>query len=90
MFRENNSATRKKLFSDPLIKYLWSDIFIEESPETVVTHLRRLHSHDVLGEAKYDRLMRDMMELELTMNFKLLPDIARHSENTKVFSDQEK
>ena len=45
---------------------------------------------DETGEAKYDRLMRDMMQIELEVNYKLIPDVARNSENTKVFSKEEK
>ena len=44
---------------------------------------------DETGEAKYDRLMRDMMQIELEVNYKLIPDVARNSENTKVFSKEE-
>ena len=90
VFRDNNSAVRAKFFSDPLIKHLWSKNFINKNPEIVVGHLRRLRSHSVLGEAKYERLMKDMMHLELTLNFKLLPDMARSSENTMTFTTEEK
>ena len=42
------------------------------------------------GEAKYERLMKDLMQIELAQNIKLLPDIARDSQNTAVFSKEEK
>ena len=61
VFRENNNNVRTKFFSDPLIKHLWSQIFITTNPEITVAHLRRLRSQEKDGEAKYDRLMRDMM-----------------------------
>ena len=65
VFRENNNKVRTRFFSDLLIKYLWSKIFIITNPEIVVSHLRRLRSQESCGEAKYDRLVRDLMHLEL-------------------------
>ena len=35
VFQENNSKLRTDLFSDPLVKFLWSKVWIVESPETV-------------------------------------------------------
>ena len=35
-------------------------------------------------------MMKDMMQLEVSKNCKMLPDIARYSENIKAFSHQEK
>ena len=52
VFRENNNEVRIKFFSEPLIKYLWSKIFIEDKPDIVVDHLRRLRGHKLIGEAK--------------------------------------
>ena len=89
VFRENNGSSRIKMFSDPLIANLWS-VFVEESPDIIVTHLRRIRSHEERGEVKFDRLMRDFMQLELTLNIRLLPDVARDSANTTVFSKEEK
>ena len=89
-FRENNSWVRFTFFSDPLIKHLWSKIFIEDNPEIVISHLRRLRSHENLGEAKQDRLVKDMLQLELELNFKILPDIAKNRKNLPAFSQKEK
>ena len=77
---------RFSFFSDPLIKYLWSKIFIEDNPEVVISHLRRLRSADHIGEAKQDRLLKDMMQLELELGFKMLPDIAKNRKNLPPFS----
>ena len=87
-FRENNSWVRLSFFSDPLIKYLWSKIFIEDNPEIVISHLRRLKSADQIGdgEARQERLLKDMMQLELELNFKMLPDVAKNRKNLPPFS----
>ena len=89
-FRENNVQIRLKFFSDPLIKYLWSKIFIVESPETMVAHLRRIRSHEDLGEAKQERFLKDIKGHELKLNIKMLPDIANNPENLHVFTKEEK
>ena len=86
VFRENNNTTRYKFFSDPLIKYLWSQIFIKEDPEILITQLRRLRSQEDLGEAKQDRLTKDMMVLELKLNFKMLPDMVKSPNSLPAFS----
>ena len=90
VFRENNNSTRTQFFSDPLIKHLWSKIFVEKSPEILVAYLRRLRSQDNMGEAKFSRYTRDMMQLEMELNCALLPDIARNPANIATFSAKEK
>ena len=89
VFKENNVKIRNTFFSDPLVKYLWSKIFIVDSPDICISHLRRIRSHALHGEAKYDRLIKDMAQNENIYNFKLLPDEAREQKNNKIFSQHE-
>ena len=56
----------------------------------MIAHLRRIRSQEKLGEAKYDRFIKDILQLELEISIKVLPDIARDPKNTMVFSDKEK
>ena len=79
-----------KFFQEPLIKYLWSNIFILVCPEVSVSHLRRIRSEQENGEMKFDRFWSDVRKLEIKLNVKLLPEISRHYNNTVVFSKQEK
>ena len=78
VFKENNSHLRQKLFSDPLVKYLWSRIFIEESAETSITYLKSIKSQTEQGTLKFERFHKDMKELEIICNFKMLPDAAHY------------
>ena len=55
-----------------------------------MAHLRRLRSQEKDGEAKYDRLMRDMMQMEVHLQYKILPDEAKDSKKVAVFSAEEK
>ena len=77
-FRENNNKMRYKFFSDPLIKHLWSKIFIKDNPEIIVAHLRRVRSQGDrnLGLARQERFLLDMGLLESELNFKTIPDAA--------------
>ena len=86
VFRENNLGLRHKFFEEPLVKYLWSKIFITECSEVCVAHLRRIRSYPDNGEFKFRRIWGDMMKLEHKFNFKMIPDNARNYENTTVFS----
>ena len=88
-FRENSQKSRTFIFSEPLVKYLWSNVFIKNAPEIVVDHLRWIHSQPCHGAVKFDRVFKDMKQLEITCNFKMLPDSARSPDGTKVFSKKE-
>ena len=65
------------------------NIFIIECPEVSVSHLRRVRSQTDQGEAKYERLMKDIKLIEIDFNFKILPEVARIEENTKPFTKEE-
>ena len=90
VFKENSVQLRNKLFSDPLIKHLWSKIFIVDCPETCIAHLRRIRSSPEQGEDKYEKVLADMSANEEAFNFKMLPESVWDYEKTKVFSQQEK
>ena len=87
VFRENNLELRLKFFGEPLIKYLWSKIFIDDCPDVSTSHLRRIRSNTENGEMKFNRFWTDIKKMELKFNFKLLPEVARNYESTKVFSE---
>ena len=90
VFRENNYMLRRSFFSDPLIKHMWSKIFIKESPEVCIAHLRRIRSKSgEEGELKFEKFREDLFLMEADFNFKMLPNIARNEINTQKFSQQE-
>ena len=89
VFRENNLSLRQKFFSDPLVKYLWSKIFIVECPDICIDHLRRIRSHSEQGEEKFSKFCKEIARTEMKFNFKMLPDSAKKSENITVFSKSE-
>ena len=74
IFKENNFKLREKFFRDPLIKYLWSKVFISKHPEIIVNHLRRIRSQPENGELKYERLIKDLALNEANIKCSLLPE----------------
>ena len=78
VFQENSVRIRNSFFSDTLVKHLWSQIFIVETPETTIANLRRIRSIEKHGEEKYKKILTDMLQLEINCNFKMLPDAARN------------
>lgn len=88
VFKENNIKKRKAFFSEPLIKYLWN-LFIVYKPEITINHLRRTRSHPYEGEARYKKLISDILDFELRFNMKILPDQARKDEAITLFSPEE-
>lgn len=65
VFRENNQRLRQQFFGEPLVKHLWSNIFIEEGSEIIMDHMRRVRSSEEQGEEKYYKICRDMAGLEV-------------------------
>ena len=45
---------------------------------------------EMWGKVKFEKFQKDMKQLEIVCNFKMLPDAAENLSNTKVFSEQEK
>ena len=88
-FRNNSFKIRNKLFSEPLIRYLWSVFFIVEDAKTCIQHLRRIRSLPDNGEEKYWRYLGDLHEIGLAFNFEILPSSAWNDKNAKVFSQEE-
>ena len=88
VFKENNIKKRKAFFSEPLIKYLWN-LFIVYKPEITINHLRRTRSHPYEGEARYKKLVSDILDFELRFNMKILPELARNDEAISLFSPEE-
>ena len=85
-FRNNNFRVRNKFFSEPIVRYLWGTIFVEEEPQTCIQHLKRTRSSEQDGEAKYQRFLTDLREIEVAYMFKILPTNAWEDETNKVFT----
>ena len=64
VFQENSRSLRSEFFADPLVKFLWSKIFILRSPETVTSHLRYIRSSRANGEIQADKFIEDIIRLE--------------------------
>ena len=87
IFKENNYFLRMKFFSDPLIKFLWKDLFINKREDILINHLRRIRSHEDIGEMKYDRFVKDLAMNEVKHQMTLLPDIVNGTTDVSPFTE---
>ena len=72
-FRENCAKKREDFFSDPLVKYLWNNIFIQEQPEIFQSHLRWILSDSKYGEIAIAKFVMCLRKLEACLA-KFTPD----------------
>ena len=89
IFKENNYTLRTKFFSDPLIKFLWKNFFIKKHEHIIITHLRRIRSHDIVGETKYERFVKDLSINEAKHKITLLPDSIKDATKVSIFTEEE-
>ena len=67
---------RQLFWREPLIRWLWNK-FTDICPDITINHLRRTRSNPLDGEYRYQRLMKDMLEMELTFDVRIVPLQAR-------------
>ena len=60
VFKENNARLRQNLFKEPLIKYLWSKIYIVENHKIVTEYIRFVRTYKADGDIHADRLIEDL------------------------------
>ena len=89
IFRENNYTLRTSFFSDPLIKFLWRDLFVKRREDILVTHLRRIRSLEVAGQTKYERFVQDLRANESRHGVTLLPNSVKEAAKVAIFSEAE-
>ena len=88
VFKENNIKKRSLFFREPLIKWLWNK-FTDMCPDITINHLRRTRSHPLDGEYRYQRLVKDMLEMEQTFDVKIIPQEAREKDILNQFTPEE-
>ena len=66
VFRENCRKSRKQFFSNPLVRYLWSEVFIKRNPEIIKVQLRRMRTDREKGEVAVRKFIDSMQEIQDT------------------------
>ena len=56
-FRENCAKKRENFFSDPLVRYLWNNIFMHEVPEVLSNHTRWIKSDPKYGDVAIQKFV---------------------------------
>jgi len=64
---------RKIFFETPLIKWIWSNIFVMGDWPFIIGYLRRVRSEPFYGEERFKALMDDIKQVERIAKFSLLP-----------------
>ena len=64
VFRENCVKNRQDFFSEPIIQFLWTRVFLEENPNLVSNHLRRLKSEREDGDIAVSKFIKSIKQLE--------------------------
>ena len=89
VFKENNIRKRRAFFSEPLIQFLWGELFAKIRPDITINHLRRMRSHPIDGEYRYQMIVNDMLQLESCYNLVIIPAEARCNDVIKEFTPEE-
>ena len=63
-FRENCAKKREDFFSDPLVRYLWNNIFMHEVPEVLSNHTRWIKSDPKYGDIAIQKFVICLKQLE--------------------------
>ena len=88
-FKENNIQKRHIFFGEPFIQFLWGELFTISRPELIINHLRRVRTHPLDGEYRYQMIVSDMLHVEQTYNMKIIPETARNGGAIKEFTPEE-
>ena len=88
-FGENSAKIRQKFFSEPLVKYLWINHFMKESPGTVLSYLRSMRSKEH-GEHKLKKFLQNLEWMETACNYKIFPESFTSEDSIMRFSQEEK
>ena len=63
VFRENCSKTRRQFFNNPLVRYLWSEVFMRHNPEIIMVQLRRMKADREKGDIAVKKFVESMQEI---------------------------
>ena len=73
IFNGNTYKQRQIFFSDPLVKHLWQNFLIKDSPEIVTDYIRFVRTKTVDGDLHAYKLQLDLYRYEEQYGIQLLP-----------------
>ena len=88
VYRENNTAKRKAFFGEPMNQFLWH-VFKAEQSDMIINYLRRVRSHPLSGEFRYQMLVQDMLMLEQHASLRIIPERARQDDIITTLTAEE-
>ena len=90
IFRENCSNKRLKFFQDPLVKYLWNELFMRDRPDIFEDHLRQIKSDSNNGENAIVKFVTSLNSLEQNQIQFSTDGSKVKSCNVEIFNQAEK
>lgn len=90
VFRENCDKKRHDFFSEPIIQFLWTKVFMKNNPDLINIHLRRIKNDREDGSIAVDKFIKSIQKLEDEMKIKFFSSGSDlNSEELAVLSKEE-
>ena len=88
LFRENCAKKRQLFFEDPLIRYLWNNIFMRDNPDLITDTLRQIKSDKRKGDLGVEKYVESMQYLQKKFRINFLPKNFT-ADKVKIFKPEE-
>ena len=88
LFRENRAKKRQLFFEDPLIRYLWNNIFMRDNPDLITDTLRQIKSDKRKGDLGVEKYVESMQYIQKKFRINFLPKNFT-ADKVKIFKPEE-
>ena len=89
IFTENNLRRRQDFFDDPMIRFLWNNVFIKNNADLVMTQIKSLKGEQDQYTIKVERFIQSIQQLEEHHQIKFLPDGVNAGEIKQFVPEEE-
>ena len=89
VFRENCDKKRHDFFSEPIIQFLWTKVFMRVNPNLINIHLRRIKNDRDDGNIAVDKFIKSIQKLEDEMKIKFFSGESDLNSNELVMLTKE-
>ena len=90
MFKENCASRRLRFFKDPLVKFLWNNVFMQHKPHLLTSHLRWIKSDPDNGDIALLKFVSCLKVLEECQIRFTIDGTKLESDSIESFSQAEK
>ena len=90
VFKENCASRRLRFFKDPLVKFLWNNVFMQHKPHLLTSHLRWIKSDPDNGDIALLKFVSCLKVLEECQIRFTIDGTKLESDSIESFSQAEK